>query len=54
MIKFMFNHMFNGDRDNIYISQTVGVTLTVASRLYSTVCQIDTTNHILSELEQRL
>lgn len=53
MMKFAFKHMFEGDRDNIYTSQTVGVTLTVASRLYSTVCQIDTTNHILSELEER-
>lgn len=37
MIKFVFNHIFKGDRDNIYTCQTVGVTLTVASLLYSTV-----------------
>lgn len=52
MIKFVFNHIFKGDMDlYIYTTQTVGVTLTVASLLYSTDCQVDTTNHILSELE---
>lgn len=37
MIKFVFNHIFKGDRDNIYTSQTAGVTLTVAPLLYSPV-----------------
>lgn len=36
--------------DNIYTFQSAGATLTLASLSYSTGCQVDTTNPLLSEL----
>lgn len=40
-----------GDIDNICTSQSVGVALLLALRLYSTGCQADATHCVLSYLE---
>lgn len=47
-------HFFGlkGDTDSIYASRPVGVTLTIASQLYSAGFQVDTTSHTLIEMEQ--
>lgn len=41
-----------GDMDFGYTSRSIGVALTLVSRLYSTGCHLNTSNHTDLELEQ--